>query len=77
MMQYLLIEEGAMIKIRNVTLPRATFVKLQPHQTAFINIANPKAVLEVALRNFSCLTKGEVICIGKHTISSDASLTLA
>jgi ubiquitin fusion degradation protein 1 len=59
----LFIEEGALIKVRNVTLPRATFVKLQPHTTSFINIANPKAVLEVALRNFSCLTKDEVICI--------------
>ena len=63
MMQYLFIEEGALINVRNVTLPRATYVKLQPHLTAFINIANPKAVLEVALRNFSCLTKDEVIMI--------------
>lgn len=61
MMQLLFLEEGDFIHVRNVTLPRATYVKLQPHETAFIDIANPKAVLEIAFRNFSCLTRGDVI----------------
>lgn len=61
MMQILFLEEGDFIHVRNVTLPHATYVKLQPHETAFIDIANPKAVLEIAFRNFSCLTRGDVI----------------
>ena len=30
-------------------------IKLQPHQTKFIELNNPKAVLEYQLRNFTCL----------------------
>lgn len=63
MMEYLLMEEGQLLTVRNVQLPLATYVKLQPHRTAFIEVANPKAVLEMAFRNFSCLSKGDVICI--------------
>jgi ubiquitin fusion degradation protein 1 len=63
MMQNLLIEEGAVITITNVSLPKATFVKLQPQHVDFLEISNPRAVLEHALRNFSCVTKGDVIQI--------------
>ncbi len=33
-----------------MSLPKGTYVKLQPHTTDFINISNPKAVLETTLR---------------------------
>jgi ubiquitin fusion degradation protein 1 len=61
MMQNLLIEEGALITVVNVSLPKATFVKLQPQHVDFLEITNPRAVLEHALRNFSCVTKGDII----------------
>jgi len=61
MMQNLLIEEGSVISITNVSLPKATFVKLQPQHVDFLEISDPRAVLEYALRNFSCVTKGDVI----------------
>lgn len=61
MMQNLLIEEGAVITVTNVSLPKATFVKLQPQSVDFLEISNPRAVLEHALRNFSCVTKGDII----------------
>jgi ubiquitin fusion degradation protein 1 len=38
------------LQVRNVSLPKGTYVKLQPHTTDFINISNPKAVLETTLR---------------------------
>jgi ubiquitin fusion degradation protein 1 len=63
MMQNLLIEEGTVITVTNVSLPKATFVKLQPQHVDFLEISNPRAVLEHALRNFSCVTKGDVIKI--------------
>jgi len=63
MMQNLLIEEGSFIKVKSATLPKGTYVKIQPHETAFIEIANPKAVLENKLRNFSALTEGDIILI--------------
>jgi ubiquitin fusion degradation protein 1 len=61
MMQNLLIEEGSVITVVNVSLPKATFVKLQPQSVDFLEISNPRAVLEHALRNFSCVTKGDII----------------
>jgi len=63
MMQNLLITEGSLITVTNVSLPKATFVKLQPQHVDFLEISNPRAVLEHALRNFSCVTKGDVICV--------------
>lgn len=63
MMQNLLVEEGALVTVTNVSLPKATFVKLQPQSVDFLEISNPRAVLEHALRNFSCVTAGDVIQI--------------
>ena len=63
MMQNLLIEEGSVISVTNVSLPKATFVKLQPQNIDFLEITNPRAVLEHALRKYSCVTKGDTICV--------------
>ena len=64
MMQNLLLEEGDLVAIRSVSLPKGSFVKLQPHTQDFLDISNPRAVLEMTLRGFSCLTKGD--CILMH-----------
>lgn len=63
MMQNLLITEGSVVTVTNVSLPKATYVKLQAQHVDFLEISNPRAVLEHALRNFSCVTKGDVICL--------------
>jgi ubiquitin fusion degradation protein 1 len=63
MMQNLLIEEGSLLTVTNVSLPKANFVKFQAQHVDFLEISNPRAVLEHALRNFSCITKGDVICV--------------
>ncbi|CAI5496183.1 unnamed protein product, partial [Closterium sp. Naga37s-1] len=63
MMQNLLLQEGDIVRFRNATLPKGTYVKLQPHTKDFLDISNPKAVLEMTLRSFSCLTKGESIMV--------------
>jgi ubiquitin fusion degradation protein 1 len=63
MMQNLLIEEGQLITIKSTSLPRGSFVKIQPHTSTFLDISNPKAVLENSLRKFAALTKNDVICI--------------
>ena len=62
-MQNLLLQEGDVITLRSATLPKGTFVKLQPHSKDFLDISNPRAVLETTLRNFSCLTVGDTIPI--------------
>ena len=61
MMEHLGLFEGAVLRIINVSLAKATFVKIQPHKTAFTEISNPKAVLEHRLRSYSCLTEGDTL----------------
>jgi len=63
MMQNLLLEPGSYVNVINVSLPKATFVKIQPQSVDFLDITNHRAVLERQLRNFSCVTKGDHLCI--------------
>ncbi|GFG35682.1 hypothetical protein Cfor_11468, partial [Coptotermes formosanus] len=63
MMHNLLLEEGDFIQIESISLPVATFSRFQPQSVDFLDITNPKAVLENGLRSFACLTTGDVIAI--------------
>ncbi|MCJ1284268.1 Ubiquitin recognition factor in ER-associated degradation protein 1 [Xylographa opegraphella] len=60
LMQTLLLEPGDLLQIKSTDLPPGQFIKLQAQSTAFLDISDPKAVLENAFRNFSCLTKGDI-----------------
>lgn len=60
MMQTLLLDVGDMIQIKTTSLELARLVKLQPQSVDFLDISDPKAVLERAFRNFATLTKGDV-----------------
>ncbi|ORY45691.1 UFD1-domain-containing protein [Rhizoclosmatium globosum] len=50
-------------RIKNVSLPLGQFVKLQPQSVDFLEITDPKAVLEKAIGQFACLTQGDIITI--------------
>lgn len=63
MMRNLVLDEGNIVQVECVTLPVATFSRFQPQSTDFLDITNPKAVLENSLRNFACLTTGDIIAI--------------
>jgi ubiquitin fusion degradation protein 1 len=63
MMQNMHLQEGDIVHVKNAALPKGTYVKLQPHTSDFLGISNPKAVLEKALRSFSCLTTGDSIMV--------------
>lgn len=52
---------GALITIRSTDLPLGQFVKLEPQSVDFLDISDPKAVLENALRNFSTLTVDDIV----------------
>ena len=60
MMQTLSLDVGDMIQIKSTSLELARLVKLQPQSPAFLEITDPRAVLEKAFRNFAALTKGDV-----------------
>lgn len=59
-MQTLRLEPGDLLQVKSTDLPLGTFIKLQPQDSSFLDISDPKAVLENAFRNFSCLTKGDI-----------------
>lgn len=63
MMQTLLLEQGDLLQVKSTELPQGSFVRIQPQSTDFLDISDPKAVLENALRNFSTLTKDDVFQI--------------
>jgi len=63
MMQNLAIDQGGLLMVESASLPVATFAKFQPHSVDFLDLTNPKAVLESKLRNFACLSSGDVVAI--------------
>ncbi|AFZ79441.1 ubiquitin fusion degradation protein, putative [Theileria equi strain WA] len=62
-MQNLGLNEGQVVTIRNVSLPKALWVKLKPLTEDYWEISNPRAILETSLRNFATLTAGDIIPI--------------
>lgn len=50
MMRNLLLDEGENVQVQSVSVPVATFSKFEPQNVEFLDITNPKAVLENALR---------------------------
>lgn len=49
MMEYLALDNGSLVNLFNVTLPKGQYVKLQPHLTKFTQLSNPKIVYALAL----------------------------
>ncbi|KNZ78395.1 Ubiquitin fusion degradation protein 1, partial [Termitomyces sp. J132] len=68
MMKTLRLNEGDPIRITGTELPKGKLVKLQAQSVHFLEISDHKAVLEQALRNFSCLTQGDIIEICYNSI---------
>ncbi|KAK3946294.1 ubiquitin fusion degradation protein 1 [Diplogelasinospora grovesii] len=60
MMQTLQLDVGDMIQVKTTSLELAKMVKLQPQSTNFLEVTDPRAVLEKAFRNFAAVTKGDV-----------------
>lgn len=60
MMQTLGVDVGDIIQVKSTDLPPGSLIKLKPQSTEFLEISDPRAVLENAFRGFSCLTKGDV-----------------
>src|SRR5262249_50416351 len=59
-MQTLFLEPGDLVQVKSADLPAGRYIKLQAQSTSFLDISDPKAVLENAFRNFSCLTKLDI-----------------
>lgn len=63
-MDNLMLEQGSTINLVYETVPKGSYIKIRPHRTKFIELSNPKAVLEKNINiNYPTLTKGETISI--------------
>ena len=60
LMNTLLLEAGDLLQVKSTDLPPGRFIKLQPQSPSFLDISDPKAVLEHAFRNFSALTVNDI-----------------
>eukprot|EP01016_Furgasonia_blochmanni_P045656 TRINITY_DN6471_c0_g1_i4.p1 TRINITY_DN6471_c0_g1~~TRINITY_DN6471_c0_g1_i4.p1 ORF type:complete len:712 (+),score=138.03 TRINITY_DN6471_c0_g1_i4:66-2201(+) len=58
------LEEGSFVNLTLITdMPKGRYVKIRPHESAFIELPDPRAILEMQLRNYTCLTQGDTINI--------------
>ena len=73
-MNTLLLEPGDLIQIKSTDLPPGRLVKLQPQSPAFLEISDPRAVLENAFRYFSCLTKGDIFTFSYNDQTYDIAV---
>lgn len=63
MMEQLKLDPWDMVTLQTVVLPKAEFIRLRPRQSAFIELHDPRAVLETRLTKYSALSKGDTISI--------------
>jgi ubiquitin fusion degradation protein 1 len=73
-MNTLLLEPGDLIQIKSTDLPPGRFVKLQPQSPSFLEISDPRAVLENAFRSFACLTKGDIFTFSYNDQTYDIAV---
>lgn len=61
MMETLEVRPGSLLQIGTTDVPQGQFVKIEPQSVDFLDISDPKAVLENVLRKFSTLTVDDII----------------
>eukprot|EP01068_Selenidium_serpulae_P016065 Selendium_serpulae@DN6261_c5_g1_i4.p1 len=59
----LCLEEGDHVLVTNVSLSKGSYVKLRPCSVKFLDLYNPRVVLEQSLRHFATLTEGDTLTI--------------
>ncbi|KAL8278744.1 hypothetical protein RQP46_008813 [Phenoliferia psychrophenolica] len=68
-MDQLRLNEGDPIRIWGGRYPKGKMIKIQAQSVDFIEVSDPKAVLEQALRNYSVLSAGDIIEIGYQSLT--------
>ncbi|KAK1261569.1 hypothetical protein QJS04_geneDACA001325 [Acorus gramineus] len=63
LLEELKLKDGDMVELLSASLPKAQYMKLQPQSREFLNLPDPKAILEKQLRSFCCLTEGDSFLI--------------
>lgn len=69
------LEPGENVRLGAVDrLPKASFLKIQPHKTRFIELGDPTAILNKHLRDFTLARKGQVITI--HVLNEEFQINV-
>lgn len=63
MMECLKLREGGLIRLETCNLDGGYLVQLRPHERAFVEITDPRRVLESRLSDYPILTRGTTITI--------------
>lgn len=63
MLKTLKISSSDLVTLTNVALPVGTYTRIQPQSVDFLDITDPRAVLEHSLRNFATLTVGDCVAV--------------
>ena len=74
LMQTLAVEAGDLLQVKSTDLPSGSYIKLQAQSTSFLDISDPKAVLETVLRDYSCLTAGDVFTFAYNDETFDMAV---
>lgn len=69
MMETLGVKPGSLLQIASTDVPLGQFVKIEPQSVDFLDISDPKAVLENVLRKFSTLSVDDIIEIDYNSKS--------
>jgi hypothetical protein len=62
-MDKLYIGEGENLEIRYVQMKKIEFLKLKPLSCDFLKIMEPKLILEETLKNYTCISNGDILDI--------------
>ncbi len=60
-MEKLYLEEGENVDIKSIKMKKIEFLKLKPMSMDFLEIEEPKVILEEAFKNYTCITEGDMI----------------
>ncbi|KIR59464.1 ubiquitin fusion degradation protein 1 [Cryptococcus bacillisporus CA1873] len=69
MMTRLNLEEGDPVRLTGAKLPKGKMVKIQAQSTDFLQVSDPKSVLESALRFYSTLSPNDIIEITYNSLT--------
>ncbi|KAM0860730.1 hypothetical protein ACQ4PT_046352 [Festuca glaucescens] len=56
---------GQLVLLTCTSLPKATYLKLQPHTSDFLKVKYPKELLEYNFAKYSCMTVGDTVTVTK------------
>jgi ubiquitin fusion degradation protein 1 len=62
-MENMLLQEGDVVQVKNASLAKGTYMKLQPHTKDFLDISNPKAMLVNLPFSYIYLSNSLVPCV--------------